>query len=80
MKTTMIDIMMECERHNLHCSFTRQRINDYSVEIYQGYIKNYTEVYLSDGHVDPLECINNAVKFLNNNYNSNLEENEISRA
>ena len=39
-----------CEDSNWHVSLTYQRINDYSVEIYTGYVSSYENLFFSDGH------------------------------
>ena len=59
-------LMNKCISRDLHCSITNQRINDYSVEIYRGYKKNYQKVFYTDGHIKPKKAIKKALKFLSN--------------
>lgn len=54
----------ECISRNYNCSITYQRINNYSVEIYQGYKSNYKNILYTDGHIDKEKAIKKALKFL----------------
>jgi hypothetical protein len=54
----------ECISRSYHCSITYQRINDYSVEIYKGYLVNYDKIFYVDGHIKKETAIRAALKFL----------------
>lgn len=41
-----------CQNNNVNVSFTWQRINDYSIEIYKGYKSSYELIFYTDGHTD----------------------------
>lgn len=58
------DLMIECQSMTMNCSVTYQAINDYSVEIYRGYVKNYEKLFHSDGHSDLKEAINSGLEFM----------------
>ena len=60
-------LMIECESRNLHCSITYQKINDYSVTIYNGYSLDYKKVFFTDGHIRMNHAIKEARKFLKKN-------------
>ena len=57
-------LLEQCESMNLNCSFTYQRSNDYSVEIYTGYISNYNQLFFTDGHINPKHAAKKGLKFL----------------
>ena len=54
----------ECKSRSLNCSLTYQHINDYSVEIYQGYKTTYNKIFYTDGHIDKSIAIKKALKYL----------------
>lgn len=54
-----------CDSKNLHCCVAKQRITEYSVEIYTGYSKSYIGYYYSDSHTDLNEAIEKAFEWLN---------------
>lgn len=58
-----------CTDRLLHYSFTWQRINDYSVEIYRGYRTNYKKVVFTDGHTKPKKALKSAIKELKKHLN-----------
>lgn len=53
-----------CIARNYNCSITYQRINDYSVEIYTGYVSTYKKIFFTDGHLKKEEAIKKALKFI----------------
>lgn len=57
-------LLIECKSRNLHCSITYQKINDYSVEIYTGYMSTYQKHYYTDGHIRLKKAIKSARKYL----------------
>ena len=57
-----------CQDRNLNVSFTWQRINDYSIEIYKGYKSSYELIFYTDGHTDKKQAIKKALRFLNEKY------------
>lgn len=54
----------ECQSLNLHCCIAWQRINEYSVEIYKGYVSNYQKVFYTDGSTSREVVMRRALKFL----------------
>jgi len=60
-------LMEECVSRNYHCSITWQRMTDYSVEIYRGYVTNYKEIFYTDSNVSAKKAIKKALKFLSKN-------------
>lgn len=58
------NLMNLCKSNNLHCSFTYQSINDYSVEIYKGYKTTYVNHFYTDGHIKPKKAIKKALKYM----------------
>lgn len=58
-------LIAECKNRNLNVSFSNQRMNDFSVEIYKGYKEEYECVYYTDGHLYYEVAIQNALIFLN---------------
>lgn len=61
------NLFSECWSRNYNCSITYQQINDYSVEIYQGYRKgSYKLIYYTDGHLTRKKAIKKALKFIKN--------------
>lgn len=54
----------ECKNNDLHCSITHQRNNDFSIEIYTGYVDSYKSVYYTDGHIKLKKAVNEAIKFI----------------
>jgi hypothetical protein len=57
-----------CQNNNVNVSFTWQRINDYSIEIYKGYKSSYELIFYTDGHTDKKQAIKKALLFLNEKY------------
>ena len=57
-------LMDLCESKSLHCSITYQKSNNYSVEIYTGYVSTYQKVYFSDGHINLKKAVKKAYKFI----------------
>ena len=57
-----------CQNNNLNVSFTWQRIDDYSIEIYKGYKLSYELLFYTDGHTDKKQAIKKALRFLNEKY------------
>ena len=64
----MKKIFEVCQINNLNVSFTWQRINDYSIEIYKGYKSSYELIFYTDGHTDKKQAIKKALRFLNEKY------------
>ena len=50
-----------CQNNNVNVSFTWQRINDYSIEIYKGYKASYELIFYTDGHTDKKQAIKKAL-------------------
>lgn len=61
-------LFAECQNRNLHASITYQRINDFSIEIYTGYVSNYVKLFYTDGHTDLNAAIKAALGFLKVKY------------
>ena len=57
-----------CQNNNVNVSFTWQRINYYSIEIYKGYKASYELIFYTDGHTDKKQAIKKALRFLNEKY------------
>ena len=56
-----------CPDRNLNISFTWQRINNYSIEIYKGYKSSYEVIFYTDGHSDKKQAIKKVKSFLGKN-------------
>ena len=59
-----------CQNNNVNVSFTWQRINDYSIEIYKGYKLSYELIFYTDGNTDKKQAIKKALRFLNEKYST----------
>ena len=59
----------ECKSRSYNCSLTYQSINDYSVEIYKNYGKDYKQIFYTDGHSTSDEAIQEALDTLKNYMN-----------
>ena len=53
-----------CQDRNWNVSFTWQKINDYSIEIYKGYKTSYELIFYTDGHTDKKQAIKKTKLFL----------------
>lgn len=56
----------ECKSRSYNCSLTYQSINDYSVEIYKNYGKDYKQIFYTDGHIEKADAIKEALDTLLN--------------
>ena len=56
-----------CQDRNLNVSFTWQRINNYSIEIYKGFKSSYEVIFYTDGHSDKKQEIKKVKSFLGKN-------------
>ncbi|BAV39402.1 hypothetical protein BPT24_285 [Tenacibaculum phage pT24] len=54
----------KCVNYNLNISFTHQRINDYSIEIYKPHSKGQPPLFYTDGHIDAKKAIKKGLKFI----------------
>lgn len=68
-KNLIKELFDECKSLNYNCSLTYQKINDFSVEIYQGYQIDYTQIFYTDGHLPSDEAIQEALDTLKNYMN-----------
>lgn len=60
----MEEIFEICRNRRWNVSITYQKINDYSVEIYTGYVSSYKRIFYSDGHISLKIAEKTAKKFL----------------
>lgn len=65
-KNLIKELFDECKSRNYNCSLTYQKINDFSVEIYQGYKLDYNQIFYTDGHLTYDEAIQEALDTLKN--------------
>ena len=56
-----------CQVRNWNVSFTWQRINNYSIEIYKGYKSSYELIFYTDGNTDKKQAIKKVKSFLGEN-------------
>ena len=57
-------IIDECRNRNWHISISYQNATSHSVEIYTGYVKDYKQIFLTDGHVTVKKAIKKALEFI----------------
>ena len=60
------ELFIDCELCDLHCSITWQIITGYSVEIYRGYVVDYEQLFISDGHLTHKKAVKAGLKYLKN--------------
>lgn len=63
---TFEELISICKNNNFNITIGYQKINDYSIEIYKGYVSNYEQIYYSDGDIDLDFTILKAINFVEN--------------
>lgn len=61
MKRNVKTLMDVCISLDINCTISRQKINDYSIEIYKGYGKDFQQLFYTDGHVSLKKAIKKAL-------------------
>ena len=57
-------VLGEALNRNLNVSLTHQRMNNWSIELYTGYVATYQKVFYTDGHSSPKEAAKHTLEFL----------------
>lgn len=68
-KNLIKELFDECKSLNYNCSLNYLKINDFSVDIFQGFGQEYKQIFYTDGHLTSDEAIQEALDTLKNYMN-----------